>query len=46
MDKSKANLLIIKGDTFSKTPTWRNASTKQPVDLGAGTISLMFDELE
>ena len=35
----KANFSVIKGDTFSKSPTFRRKDTKAPVDLTGATIS-------
>jgi hypothetical protein len=35
----KANFSVIKGDTFSRTPTFRRKNTKAPVDLTGSTIS-------
>lgn len=35
----KANFSVIKGDTFTRTPTFRRKTSKAPIDLTGSTVS-------
>lgn len=36
---AKANFNVIRGDTFSKSPTFRRKTTKEPINLTGATIT-------